>query len=203
MTALEFWFDFGSPNAYFASKVLTTIEAKYNVQFEKRAALLGGIFKATGNSAPMVAFAGVPAKLQYTMHEIQRFARHHGITSFQMNPHFPVNTLLAVRGAIAAIERNELSAYFDAMMAAMWEQGFKADDPEVWAKVVADAGLDASAYGEAVQSDPVKQALATATQEAVDKGIFGIPTFFVGDQMFFGKDSLPALEQELKLVGFG
>lgn len=201
MSIYEFWFDFGSPNAYLAYNEVLEIEQKYSVTFALRPALLGGIFKATGNSAPMIAFSGVPAKLQYTMREMQRYVRHHGLTKFQMNPHFPVNTLLAMRGAMAAFGRDELDPYVKAVLSGMWEQGLKMDDPDVWSDCLTDASLDAAAYGELVQSVPIKQALAAATEEAVDKGIFGIPTFFVGEEMFFGKDSLPAVRRELELAG--
>lgn len=201
MPTLEFWLDFGSPNAYLAYHHVLEIEEKHSIRFTLKPALLGGIFKATGNSAPMIAFAGVPAKLQYTMHEMQRYVRHRGLNNFQMNPHFPVNTLLAMRGAMAAINRDELQPYVKAVLSGMWEQGLKMDDPTVWANCLTDAGMDAAAYGELVQSAPIKQALVAATEEAVGKGIFGIPTFFVGEEMFFGKDSLPALERELELTG--
>lgn len=200
MTALEFWFDFGSPNAYFAWKVLPEIEARHGVSFRRRPLLLGGVFKATGNQSPIFAFANIPAKMAYTGKEMIRFARHHGVKTFKMNPHFPVNTLLLMRGAMVAERDGELEAYMSAIMPAMWEDGLKMDDPPVVLEVLDNAGLDSAKYAEGTADSLIKQALVDATQEAVERGIFGIPTFFVGEEMFFGKDSLPAVEKELTLV---
>ncbi len=203
MKKLEFWFDFGSPNSYFAYKTLPEIEARLGVSFARKPALLGGIFKATGNQSPFFAYANIPAKMDYTRREIMRFVRHHGLADFNMNPHFPVNTLLAMRGAaaadMAADMPGELDRYMDCVMKAMWEDGKKADDPEVLLGALADAGLDAAYYSEKVGDPIVKTALMTATQEAIDRGLFGVPTFFVGEEMFFGKDSLAAVEKEIAL----
>ncbi len=203
MKKIEFWFDFGSPNSYFAYKILPEIEARLGVGFACKPALLGGIFKATGNQSPFFAYANIPAKMDYTRREIMRFVRHHGLADFNMNPHFPVNTLLAMRGAVAADMQNnvtdELDRYMDCVMKAMWEDGKKIDDPEVLLGALAGAGLDADYYREKVGDADVKTALMTATQEAIDRGMFGVPTFFVGEEMFFGKDSLAAVEKELSL----
>lgn len=199
MSALEFWFDFGSPNSYFVYKVLPALEDRLGVQFERRPALLGGVFKATGNQSPFFAFAGIPAKMDYTRKEMMRFVRHHGLTDFNMNPNFPINTLVAMRGCIAAAHTGELDAYMDAVMAGMWEHEAKMDDPDTLFVELERAGLDAGYYREKVVDPEVKAELMKVTQEAIDRGIFGMPTFFVGDEMFFGKDSLAALEQEIKL----
>jgi len=199
MTQLEFWFDFGSPNSYFAYKVLPEVEQRLGVKFSRKPALLGGIFKATGNQSPFYAFAKIPAKMDYTRREIMRFVRHHGLSNFTMNPHFPVNTLLAMRGAAAAEIAGELEPYLACVMKAMWEDGKKADDPEVLLGAIADAGLDAAFYQAKVADSDVKAALIASTQEAIDRGIFGVPTFFVGEEMFFGKDSLAAVEKEISL----
>lgn len=199
MKQLEFWFDFGSPNSYFAYKVLPEIEQRLGISFVRRPALLGGIFKATGNQSPLFAFAGIPAKMDYSRQEMMRFVRHHGLSDFTMNSHFPVNTLMAMRGASAAEMAGELDAYTACVMKAMWEDNIKADDPEALIGVIADAGLDADYYGEKVGDPAVKSALMAATQEAIDRGMFGVPTFFVGDEMFFGKDSLAAVEKEIEL----
>lgn len=199
MTKLEFWFDFGSPNAYFVYKVLPEIEQRLGVSFTRKPGLLGGIFKATGNQSPFFAYAGIPAKMDYTRKEMMRFVRHHRLSDFTMNPHFPVNTLLVMRGATAAEMAGELEPYMDCVMKAMWEDGLKVDDPEVLIAALSKAGLDSTYYSEKVASADVKAALMDATQEAIDKGVFGIPTFFVGDEIFFGKDSLAAVEKEISL----
>lgn len=201
MEQLEFWFDFGSPNSYFAYKVLPEIEQRLGVNFVRRPALLGGIFKAAGNQSPFFAFAGIPAKMDYTRREIMRFIRHHGLRDFNMNPHFPVNTLLAMRGAAAAELAGELEPYTACVMKAMWEDGEKTDDADVLLGALAAAGLDAAYYGTKVGDPDVKAALMAATQEAIDRGMFGLPTFFVGEEMFFGKDSLAAVEKEISLQG--
>lgn len=197
MKQLEFWFDFGSPNSYFAYKVLPEVEQRLGVKFSLKPALLGGIFKATGNQSPFFAYANIPAKMDYTRREIMRFVRHHGLLDFNMNPHFPVNTLAAMRGAMAA---QMAGPYIACLMKAMWEDGKKADDPEVLFAALADAGLDAAYYREKVADGEVKAALMAATQEAIDRGMFGVPTFFVGEEMFFGKDSLAAVEKEISLL---
>ncbi len=199
MSKLEFWFDFGSPNAYFAYKVLPEVEERLDVKFERKPALLGGLFKATGNQAPWMAFAGIPAKMDYMRKEIMQFVRHHGLSDFKMNPHFPINTLMVMRGAVAALEKGELPAFMDCIMTAQWEQEKDTGNPEVVMEVITAAGLDAGYYQEKVQDSDVKAGLAALTQEAVDRGIFGMPTFFVGDEMFFGKDSMAAMEREISL----
>ena len=199
MTKLESWFDFGSPNSYFTYKVLPETEQRLRVNFTRKPALLGGIFKATSNQSPFFAFAGISAKLDYTRLEMMRFVRHHGLSDFAMNQHFPVNTLLAMRGAVAAEMAGELEAYTACVMKAMWEDGAKIDDPGVLLGALAAAGLDAAYYSEKASDPAVKAALMEATQEAIDRGMFGVPTFFVGDEMFFGKDSLAAVEKEISL----
>lgn len=187
MAAIEFLYDFGSPNAYFVHRA---IPAQTGVSFAYTPVLLGGIFKATGNQSPMQAYGHIAAKRNYDMLEMQRFMDRHGITQFTMNPHFPVNTLLAMRGAVAAQALGCGPAYVEAMMAGMWEQGLKMDDPEVWAGAVSAAGLDAAALGAAVQDPEIKAKLAANTEAAVGRGVFGIPSFFHGDQLYFGKDRL-------------
>ena len=200
MSKLEFWFDFGSPNAYFVHKTLPAIEEKLGVTFVRKPALLGGVFKSTGNQAPWMAFAAIPAKMDYMRKEMMRFVRHHGLTDFRMNPHFPINTLLVMRGAIAAQMNGELNTYMDCIMAAQWEQEKDTGNPEVVMSVLSDAGLDAAYYQEKIQDADVKAGLMAVTQEAVDLGIFGMPTMIVGDEIFFGKDSLAAVEKEISLL---
>jgi 2-hydroxychromene-2-carboxylate isomerase len=145
----------------------------------------------------MIAFGEIPSKLAYERLEMERFIARHGLTRFRMNPHFPVNTLLAMRGMVAAQQRGEDDRYVSAVLAAMWEDGEKMDDPEVFVRVLDAAGLDGAAILAATQDETVKATLAANTEAAVARGVFGIPTFFVGDEMVFGKDRLEQVEQEL------
>ncbi len=192
---LELIFDFASPNAYLALKALPPVLARTGATLKVTPALLGGVFKATGNQAPMLAFAQVRGKLEYEALELRRFVARYGLSHYAMNPNFPVNTLLVMRGYIAAGEAQP--AYLDAVMAAMWEQGKAMADPAVVHAVLREAGLDADGILARAQTDDVKQALVAATQAAVARGVFGIPTFFVGEEMFFGKDRLDQVERYL------
>ncbi len=194
---VEFIFDFGSPNAYLAYTVLQDIARRTGAQVLLTPCLLGGIFKITGNQAPMTAFGGVQGKLAYEALETKRFVARHKLDRYQFNPHFPVNTLLIMRGLVAARRLGVEQAYLDTVMAAMWERGLKMDDPQVVAAALAEAGLDAKAILEATQDPDVKAELMANTEQAAARGAFGIPTFFVGDEMFFGKERLGQVEEEL------
>ncbi|MGB7411998.1 2-hydroxychromene-2-carboxylate isomerase [Sphingopyxis granuli] len=194
---LELIFDFGSPNAYLTLKVLPGILDRTGAELVVIPCLLGGIFKATGNKAPMVQYAGVPAKLAYENLEMRRFIERHGLTRFQLNPHFPVNTLLIMRGAIVAADEGRLDAYVEAVNRAMWEEGLKMDDPAVAAAFLSANGFDGPALLARTQEPAIKEKLAANTEAAVARGVFGIPTFFVGDAMFFGKDRLAQVEEAL------
>jgi len=191
---IEFIFDFGSPNAYLAYQVMPGLLARTGARLSITPCLLGGIFKATGNQAPFVAFGGIKGKLEYEMLEMRRFIARHGLDRFRMNPHFPVNTLQLMRGLIAS---GDSPAYIDVILRGLWEEGLNMGDPEVVAGLLTDAGFDAASLFHDAQTDVVKQQLAANTQAAVDRGAFGIPTFFVGDEMFFGKDRLADLEHFL------
>lgn len=195
---VTFWYDFGSPNAWFAHHVIPGIEARTGATFTYVPVLLGGIFKATGNQAPFAAFSGVPAKLAYMNHEMARFMRRHGLQRFTMNPHFPLNTLALMRGAVAAEGLGLLAPYNETMFRFMWETPRKLDDPAILAETLAEAGLPAEQLLALSQQPAVKDRLVANTQAAVEAGVFGIPSFRVGDELFFGKDSLTDLEAELK-----
>ena len=195
---IEFVFDFGSPNAYLALPPLREIAARRGATVKLIPCLLGGIFKATNNRAPMIAFGEVPSKLAYERLEMERFMKRHGLTRFRMNPHFPVNTLLAMRGMVAAQRLGVEDAYVTAVLAGMWEDGEKMDDPEVFVRVLDAAGLDGRAILERTQDDTIKAELVANTQAAVERGAFGIPTFFVDGEMFFGKDRLAQVEDQLQ-----
>lgn len=194
---LELIFDFGSPNAYLTLKALPELLDRTNADLVITPCLLGGIFKATGNKAPMVQYADAPAKLAYEHLEMQRFIERHGLTRFRLNPHFPVNTLTIMRGAIVAGEDGVLDDYVDAVNRAMWEDGLKMDDPAVIAAFLSANGFDGPALLARTQDPEIKAKLAANTDAAVARGVFGIPTFFVGDEMFFGKDRLDQVEEAL------
>jgi 2-hydroxychromene-2-carboxylate isomerase len=192
---VEFHFDFGSPNAYLSHKVIPEIEARTGVAFTYVPVLLGGVFKATGNQSPMMAFAGIRNKPEYERLEMVRFIERHGLTqSFAMNPHFPVNTLAIMRGAVAAQHLQVLKPYVDAVYDAMWRDAQKMDDPAVIGRVLASAGLPAEPLMAKAQEPEVKQELVDNTTASVERGNFGSPSFFVNDQMWFGKDKLRDVE---------
>ncbi|MEP6968691.1 MAG: 2-hydroxychromene-2-carboxylate isomerase, partial [Pseudomonadota bacterium] len=197
MRSVEFLFDFGSPNAYLAYKVLPTIEARTGARFLYTPILLGGVFKATNNRSPMEAYAGVPAKLAYEALEMRRFVARYGLARFAPNPHFPVNTLLIMRGAVASQTLDMFAAYVDAVFAALWEDGRKMDDPVVVAEALTAAALPADRLLAMTQDPAIKGRLAADTAAAVGRGVFGAPSFFVGDALYFGKDRLWEVEEAI------
>jgi 2-hydroxychromene-2-carboxylate isomerase len=197
MISVDFLFDFGSPNAYLSHKAIPAIEGRTGVSFTYVPILLGGVFKLTGNQSPAVAFAGIKNKLAYEHLEMRRFVKRHGLSHFRMNPHFPVNTLHLMRGAVAAQQAGVFKPYVETTYAALWEEGLKMDEPKVWRAAMQKAGLPAEALIAASQTADVKGELIANTEKAVDRGAFGSPTFFVGDQMFFGKDRLGDVEAEI------
>ncbi len=194
---IDFIFDFASPNAYFVYQALPDFLARTGAQVNYKLCLLGGIFKATNNQAPMLAFGNIQNKLEYENLEIERFIKKHNITKFKMNPHFPVNTVSLIRGALGAEEDGYLPDYIGAMLGALWEQGLKLDDRQVLQQAWNDAGFDAARLAEQIQNDAIKKRLIDNTAEAVARGAFGIPTFFIGDDMFFGKERLDQMEDYL------
>jgi 2-hydroxychromene-2-carboxylate isomerase len=197
MAKVEFLFDFGSPNAYFAHKVIPGIEARTGAKFEYVPVLLGGLFKLTNNKPPMVAFGGIRNKMDYEMLETRRFIARHGLTQFQFNPNFPVNTLTLMRAAVAAQNAGVLPEYADAVFHHMWEAPKKMDDAEVIRAALTQSGLDADALLAAAQTHEVKQTLMNNTEQAVERGAFGSPTFFVGPEIYFGKNTLGEVEAEI------
>ena len=196
--SLELIFDFGSPNAYLTLKVLPELLERTGADLIITPCLLGGIFKATGNKAPMIQYAEAPAKLAYENLEMRRFIARHGLAKFRLNPHFPVNTLTIMRGAVVAGDEGNLDDYVDAVNRAMWEDGLKMDDPEVIATFLSANGFDGPALLARTQEPEIKARLVANTEAAVARGVFGIPTFFVGDEIFFGKDRLAQVEEALR-----
>jgi 2-hydroxychromene-2-carboxylate isomerase len=198
---VEFHFDFGSPNAYLAHRVIPAIEARTRAKFRYVPVLLGGVFKATGNRSPAEAFAGIQNKPAYERLETERFLRRHRIEDFARNPYFPVNTLQMMRGAVAAEIDGELERYVNAMFHHMWEAPKKMDEPEVLRDALTASGLDAAAILARMQDPAVKAKLIANTEMSVARGAFGSPTFFVGDAMYFGKDRLRDVEEAIQGIG--
>jgi 2-hydroxychromene-2-carboxylate isomerase len=190
-----FYFDFGSPNAFLAHRVIPEIEARIGRRFVYRPVLLGGLFKLTGNRSPVEAFADIPAKLAYDRLEMGRFIARHGIV-FRMNPFFPVNTLHLMRGAVAAERDGVFDEYVEAIFHFMWEEPRKLDDPEILRDTLVEAGLPEALLARS-QDAEVKARLIANTQDAFDHGAFGIPSFLVGTELYFGKDRLRDVEAEL------
>jgi 2-hydroxychromene-2-carboxylate isomerase len=191
---VEFFFDVGSPTSYLAWTRLPQITRETGARLVHRPMLLGGVFKATGNASPVT----IPAKGRWMNDDIARWAARYGVP-FAPNPHFPVNTLALMRGAIGLQMRQPeaFERYLGAVFAAMWVQARKLDDPAELAPVLRDAGIDAEAFAALVADPGVKAALVAATDEAVRRGVFGAPTCFVGDAMFFGQDRLDFVRDAL------
>jgi len=194
---VEFLFDFGSPNAYLAELVLPGIERRTGVKFEYVPVLLGGIFKATGNMSPFDSLRGIKNKPEYQALETQRFIRRHGATRFHANPFCPVNTLMLMRGAVAAQFEGMFEPYFRAAYHHMWEEPKKMDDLETFRSAFISSGIDIDRLIARAQQDDVKKGLIDRTTDAVNRGAFGSPTFFVGKEMFFGKDQLRDVEASI------
>src|ERR1700722_7455397 len=201
---LEFQFDFGSPNAYLAEKVLTTIERRNGVKFEYVPVLLGGIYKATGNMSPSDSLRGIKNKPEYQALETERFIRRHNITPFRQNQFFPVNTLMLMRGVVAAKFENMFEDYFKAAYHHMWEEPKKMNNFEKFRTALKSSGIDIDRLIARAQQDDVKKKLIENTTDAVERGAFGSPTFFVGKEMFFGKDQLRDVEDSIvEQIGAG
>jgi 2-hydroxychromene-2-carboxylate isomerase len=194
---VEFHFDFGSPNAYLAELVLPEIERRTGVTFDYVPVLLGGVYKATGNMSPFDSLRGIKNKPEYNALETQRFLRRHNITKFKSNPFFPVNTLTLMRGAVAAQFDSVFESYFRAAYHHMWVEPKKMDDPEVLREAFMSSGIDIDRLVARAQQADVKKKLIENTNDAVARGSFGSPTFFVGDEIYFGKDSLRDVEEEI------
>lgn len=195
---VEFIIDVGSPNAYLAFHALGPVLDRTGAELKLVPCLLGGIFKATGNQPPLMAFANIPAKLDYVKVEMDRFIGRHGLHAFRFNEHFPVNTLVMMRAALVAERAGRLEEYLRVTLAAMWEENLKMDEPRVFSATLSAHGFDGKALLEATQDPEVKEALVKNTENAVARGVFGIPTFFLAGEMYFGKDSLPDLEEALQ-----
>jgi 2-hydroxychromene-2-carboxylate isomerase len=194
-SAPQFMFDFGSPNAFLSHEAIPAIEKRTATKFEYVPILLGGIFKATNNKSPAETLAGVKNKREFHALETERFVKRFGVKPYTWNPHFPVNTLNLMRAAVAAQMDGVFEKYVEAAFHHMWVEPKKMDDPEVAAKAFAASGFDAAKLFARSQEPEVKAKLIENTQSAVERGAFGSPTFFVGKEIFFGKEQLREVEE--------
>ncbi len=189
---IEFHFDFGSPTAYLAFTQLKIIAERNKTVIEYYPILLGGVFKATGNNPP----ASVPAKGQYMMTDLQRYADKYGVP-YERNPFFPVNTLSLMRGAISYQDEGDFIKYIEVMFKNMWIEPKNLNDEDVLKKVLIENNFDFDDFIKRITDQNVKNRLISNTENAVKKGAFGAPTIFVGDQMFFGQDRMEFVEEYL------
>lgn len=194
--SVEFFFDFGSPASYLAWTQLPRIAAETGATIVWRPMLLGGVFKATGNQSPVA----IPAKGRYMLQDFARFARRYGVP-MTFNPHFPINTLPLMRGATAYLDTPLFQPYLTAVFEAMWQQQKNLGQPEVIAEALATAGYDPEDFQRRIEDEAVKERLKATTEEAVRRGAFGAPTFFVGDEMYFGQDRLDFVVEALQRAG--
>lgn len=189
---VEFYFDVGSPASYLAWTQIARLAERHGAEVVYQPMLLGGVFKATGNASP----ASVPAKGRYTRIDFERFARRYQVP-FAQNPFFPINTMQLMRGAVALLDGDQFQPYVDAVFRAIWVEGQNMGDPDVVARVLGGQGFDVAGLLQQVNDPAVKERLRQITERAIERGVFGAPTFFVGDEMFFGQDRLDFVEAAL------
>lgn len=189
---VEFYFDVGSPASYLAWTQIAQLAERHGAEVVYQPMLLGGVFKATGNASP----ASVPAKGRYTRIDFERFARRYEVP-FAQNPFFPINTMQLMRGAVALLDGDQFQPYVDAVFRAIWVKGQNMGDPDVVARVLGGQGFDVAGLLQQINDPAVKERLRQITERAIERGVFGAPTFFVGDEMFFGQDRLDFVEAAL------
>lgn len=189
---VEFYFDVGSPASYLAWTQIARLAERHGAEVVYQPMLLGGVFKATGNASP----ASVPAKGRYTRIDFERFARRYQVP-FAQTPFFPINTMQLMRGAVALLDGDQFQPYVDAVFRAIWVEGQNMGDPDVVARVLGGQGFDVAGLLQQINDPAVKERLRQITERAIERGVFGAPTFFVGDEMFFGQDRLDFVEAAL------
>ena len=194
MKSVEFYFDLGSPYSYLAYYRLLQMEEQQEIQIVYKPILLGGVFKATGNRSPIE----IPVKGAYSILDMQRWAEYYHIP-MQMNPHFPMNTLTLMRilTGVQLLHLEKFEQVLKLLFDAMFGTPQNLNEPAVLAEVLKPSGFSVEDIMSMVQSDVVKQKLITETEQAIQRGIFGAPTFFVGDEMYWGQDRLHFVEQAL------
>lgn len=193
----EFLFDVGAPNAYLVHKILPEFCAAHDADAVYQPVLLGKIFKATGNRAPMLRYSDAPAKLAYEQLEFMRFIRKHHIDAFRMNPHFPVNSQLAMRVICAAQGCSDFAPIIDLMMRSMWEEGLDLAQPQIVEELLSENKLDGRHYVACTENDAIKARLIEQTEAAIARGVFGVPAFFAGEELFWGKERLSQVAEAL------
>ena len=192
---VDFIFDVASPNMYFCHKLIPDFKERTGVEFEYIPCLLGGIMKLSGNQPPFVAFAEIPNKNKYQLIEIERFIKQHQLKEFKFNSNFPMNTVQIQRGALAAIELGIFDEYLEIILEAMWEKNLNLVDIDIFQSTLSENNIDAVSIMEIITSQDCKDKLIANTTDAVNRGAFGVPTFFFENQIFFGKDHLHQLEE--------
>lgn len=192
---VDFIFDVASPNMYFCHKLIPEFKERTGVEFEYIPCLLGGIMKLSGNQPPFVAFAEIPNKNKYQLIEIERFIKQHQLKEFKFNSNFPMNTVQIQRGALAAIELGIFDEYLEIILEAMWEKNLNLADIDIFQSTLSENNIDAESIMEIITSQDCKDKLIANTTDAVNRGAFGVPTFFFENQIFFGKDHLHQLEE--------
>jgi len=192
---VDFIFDVASPNMYFCHKLIPDFKERTGVEFEYIPCLLGGIMKLSGNQPPFVAFAEIPNKNKYQLIEIERFIKQHQLKEFKFNSNFPMNTVQIQRGALAAIELGIFDEYLEIILEAMWEKNLNLADIDIFQSTLSENNIDAVSIMEIITSQDCKDKLIANTTDAVNRGAFGVPTFFFENQIFFGKDHLHQLEE--------
>jgi|TARA_B100000900_G_scaffold312091_2_gene270921 2-hydroxychromene-2-carboxylate isomerase len=193
---VDFIFDFASPNAYLCHKAIQNLEKNHDIKFNYVPCLLGGIMKLSNNQPPMVTLAEIPNKMKYEFDTaFNRFMKEHSITKFKMNEYFPVNTISLIRGAIVAQKNDFFDSYVEIILCGLWEQSLKLDSPEALHEILTEHDCHADLVIEGIAKDDIKEELIANTSKATEKGAFGIPTFFVEDEMFYGKDTLRELKE--------
>lgn len=197
MNNIEFHFDFGSPNAYLSHLAIPQIEARTGIKFRYIPVLLGGIFKATNNVSPAVSLNGIRNKPEYNQIETARFLTKYGVPAYTFNPHFPVNTLKIMRGAIYAQKSGIFDQYVNEIYRHMWHEPKKMDELDIIESALIESGLPADDILAGMNDAEIKAGLIHNTEASVERGTFGSPTFFVGDEIYFGKDKLVDVEEAI------
>jgi len=193
---IELIFDFVSPNAYLIWQPLSDLAEKHGATIEITPAFLGGMHKLTGNAPPFIRDADVKGKNDYAMLEMNRFIKKHGLTKFKMNPKFPFNTITLQRMLIA-LEPEKRAGFIATLLPAIWEQGLDVTDAATLGKILQDGGFDAQDLVTKTQDPAIKQTLIDNTEQAVARGAFGIPTIYIDGEMYFGKERLGQIDEQL------
>lgn len=190
---IEFFYDFVSPPTYVGFSRLPELQKKFGVTIDYKPILLGAVHKAVDHTA---AVFQAPSKIQWMFRDLARTSKRHGIP-LAMNEHFPMSTLGLMRGALVAKERGEVEAFNNAFFRAVWAENKNVTDPEVMMAVLTDAGLDPRVYATRTQESEIKELLKSETAEAIERGVFGAPTYIAKGELIFGQDRHYVVEEIL------